>query len=266
MKGECGILCCFLAWSVALYLPVFPGAFHFDDKHVILENEQITDISHVWTYLSHPYPRGVLGASFVLDYALWGGRRPAGFHLTNVLLHGLCAWLLWRILVRRFGEGVGAWVGALLFLAHPIQTQAVAYVSGRSAVLATFFVLLGYLVYDRVRGGGYRDVLRWAGVSCCALLACCSKEIGWVLPAWIMLDLFVRGKECPRPWGTVPGLRVLGLGFPSRFLRCFAPPSPHARRLARGTTPLLESSWKSGPARQSRLRTGTLRSIILMKP
>ena len=70
------------------------------------------------------------------------GPAPFGFHVTNVLLHMLNVVLLFQ-LARRFARiGLAAFAAAALFAVHPMMTEAVGYISGRSEVLcATFFML-----------------------------------------------------------------------------------------------------------------------------
>jgi hypothetical protein len=76
--------------------------------------------------------------SFQINYAL-GGLAPFGYHLGNLLLHFgsvlLVAWAIFGITKNR----ATAIITALLFAVHPINVEAVAWVSGRKDVLAAFF-------------------------------------------------------------------------------------------------------------------------------
>ena len=109
-----------------------------------------------------------MNLSYAIDRALWGA-EPFGFHLTNVLLHMLNVALLFRVAwhvaddrrssrpsdLRPAAPIIVAFAGASLFAVHPLMTEAVGYISGRSEVLcATFF--LGALLCARrwMRGGG----------------------------------------------------------------------------------------------------------------
>jgi hypothetical protein len=103
------------------------------------------------------YPIPVTVASFALDWALWpAASRAAGLHLTNVLLHIACALCLLRLLRRATGMGA-ALAGALLFLLHPAQVEAVAFVTGRKDLLATLLSLLAL--------GGLIDLAGLAGLA-----------------------------------------------------------------------------------------------------
>jgi len=88
--------------------------------------------------------------------------RPFGYHLTNVIVHGLNAFLVFRLaagllenIESRKRRVVSITAGAL-FLLHPSHSEAVVWISGRADLLATLFVLLSlltYLVYEERRRG-----------------------------------------------------------------------------------------------------------------
>lgn len=98
--------------------------------------------------------------SYALDFALWGG-APAGFHLTNVLLHALGAVLVFRLLevllenggAPQAGRRAAAAFGALLFALHPLRVESVSWVSERSDVLAGVFALAAALAWLDERPG-----------------------------------------------------------------------------------------------------------------
>lgn len=124
-----------------------------------------------------------------LDYLLWG-MNPQGYHLTNLLLHVLAAFLLFtllRKLFRSFGEGgdLAAAAGALLFAIHPLRVESVAWVTERRDMVSTCFFLLSILAYFRSREGSYG---RWLAASLgCFLLALLSKSIVLTLPAVLLI-------------------------------------------------------------------------------
>jgi len=134
----------------------------------------------------------VTRASFALEAPLWrsrtGGLSPTGFHLTNLLLHGLCALLLLRLLFvvfpRRPTIALGA---AICFAVHPIHTGTVSALMGRADLLATFFCLLAALAWRRY------DADRPVWLPLAAILwwlALLSKESALGLPlALILLDV-----------------------------------------------------------------------------
>ncbi len=119
--------------------------------------------------------------SIAADHALWG-ERAAGFHLTNVVLHGGVTWLVWW-LVRPLAGPSAALAAALVFGLHPLQSAVVCWISARADLLSAGLVVLGLGAHLRAgqegrRAGGWR----WLTIGCCAL-APLAKETGVVLPA-----------------------------------------------------------------------------------
>ena len=103
-----------------------------------------------------PGIRPFLKFSYALNWTVHSG--PFGFHLFNVLVHVVNTILVYRLL-RTLAEGQvelqwAPLIGALLFALHPVQTEAVTYISGRSVSLMALFYLcsvLAWLRADRFR-------------------------------------------------------------------------------------------------------------------
>src|SRR5207245_2566097 len=88
--------------------------------------------------------------SFSLEYPLWR-RWPGGYRLTNLLLHALNGFLLF-ILARALLRSVpAAWAASALYLAHPVHTEPVVGIAGRSELLAAMFFLLAWICFRRRR-------------------------------------------------------------------------------------------------------------------
>src|SRR4030067_1238696 len=92
------------------------------------------------------YYRPIINLSYSIDYWIWG-LNPFGFHLTNVLLHTLTGILLYLVLIRVLALEPVAFLSAIFFLAHPIHTEAVSWISGRADMVFTLFYLLSLLFY-----------------------------------------------------------------------------------------------------------------------
>jgi len=124
-----------------VYLNALHNPFVYDDYHTVVENASIAHVTDVRAIVGGALTRPIVNLSYAIDRATWGA-APLGFHVTNVLLHILNVILLFQ-LARQFGKGeLAAFAGAGLFAVHPMMTEAVGYISGRSEVLcATFFLL-----------------------------------------------------------------------------------------------------------------------------
>ncbi len=180
--------------AVLLFANTLGHEFVFDDVTLIVQNPLVTGLQ--WGELAgfHSY-RPVRTLTYMVNYWL-GGAEPFGYHLVNVLLHGLNVVLVFRFLERLGGTAAWAGWGALFFAVHPVQTAAVAYVSGRKDLLATLFLLGGLLVYL-----AYREKPRPALLVLAFLLfvlGVLSKEVALVFPGLMLLtDLYrnrIRGK------------------------------------------------------------------------
>ncbi|MBN2097573.1 MAG: tetratricopeptide repeat protein [Candidatus Omnitrophica bacterium] len=181
----------FLAYANSLDNP-----FIWDDQNLIVANPYIKDIRLIknlftkdlgyGTQFSNFY-RPLQSLSFELDYYLWG-LKPFGFHLTNLLLHIGCAVMLYflfsLIFPRRKSVGL---ITALFFLVHPVQTEAVTYISGRADSLAGLFILSSLFLYVKHSLCQSRRKSFLLGSSICFILALLSKETALILPFLILL-------------------------------------------------------------------------------
>ena len=117
------------------------------------------------------YYRPLVSLSFALNWVT-SGLDPTGYHLINNSLHVASALLVFLILASATQSPLGAWIGAFLFLIHPLQTEAVTYIAGRSDPLHLFFLLLSlgafWLAEKRGRAGPAGSVRR----RCC----CCWRR------------------------------------------------------------------------------------------
>ncbi|MDP2277338.1 MAG: hypothetical protein Q8K51_03855 [Nitrospirota bacterium] len=156
------------AAAVIIYSNTFHSSFHFDDTPAIVENYAIHrfDIKEIFSTSSRP----ILDITFALNY-YFGKLDVFGYHLINIMLHIVNGILLYFILLftinpplpnpppqgGRAEDGVTQGdmgfshrmplYASLIFIAHPVQTQAVTYIVSRSSVLAATFYLLALLLF-----------------------------------------------------------------------------------------------------------------------
>jgi hypothetical protein len=140
--------------------------------------------------------RPVVMLSFALDHALWGG-AAWGFHLTNLVLHAAVSWSVGTLASTLGASAAAAFASALLFAAHPVQTEAVTYVSGRTDVLCALFAIVGLLLWRRAR----RPLDGWAFASAAAFLtALLCKESAVLVPLVLLVPgAHPTGARVPRP-------------------------------------------------------------------
>ena len=175
--------------TIAVFSPALQNDFvTWDDDRNFVNNAQYrglgwAQLRWMWTtsHMGHYIP--LTWMTFGLDYVLWG-MEPAGYHLTNLLLHAANA-VLTFFLIRRLlsvslptdarderALALSAAVGALLFAVHPLRVESVAWVTERRDVLCGLFCLATLLAYLRAEIDAER---RWyrvsVGLYVCALLS-----------------------------------------------------------------------------------------------
>ncbi len=194
------ILCLLLALAtLALYDPVMRAPFlNYDDQIYVTENAQVrAGLSWntiVWSFRT---PRAVdwhplTWLSYLVDRQMFG-MKPAGYHLTNVLLHTANGVLLYLILAGATGLVWRSWAVAALFALHPINVESVAWIAERKNVLSMFFFLVAlaaYGWYARRPGIG-----RYLAITGAYILALMSKAQVITFPfALLLLDYWPLGR------------------------------------------------------------------------
>jgi len=141
--------------SFLLLLPLLGYGFLSDDFPLIVANPRLQSWSLFFQNLLTPffsfptnpqlhYWRPATLLSYALELRLWG-ISPWGFHLTNILLHTANTLLLYLLLKRFRPEGPLPWTASLLFLLHPAHGENIAWISGRTDLLAFLFLALSLL-------------------------------------------------------------------------------------------------------------------------
>jgi len=118
------------------YANALTASFQFDDWHVIVDHPAVHGLAAWWA--SMPGIRPLLKLSYALNWTL--SSSALSFHLANVAIHAANACLILALLAKRTAR-FAALTTALLFALHPVQTEAVTYVTGRSVSLSALFVL-----------------------------------------------------------------------------------------------------------------------------
>lgn len=214
------VLCALLA--VAVYSNTFTASFQFDDYLYVIDYCRSHTLSDFWP------PHGTryfTYLTFVLNF-MAGGLDTLGYHAVNLFIHAANGFLVYLITSslaaspRLSGKVLPAFgiamLAALLFISHPVQTEAVTYVTQRFASLATLFYLFAVAMYLKYRLSGAQAMPR-AVFYCLALLATymaqVTKEISYTLP-FMMLVLefaFFTGPVLPRILMLVPFLLAMAV-------------------------------------------------------
>lgn len=170
------------AVTATVYYNSLHNEFLFDDLQTIVETQSFGgpgQLAQIFSLLKgNPAYRPIRSASYAFDYAL-SGLDPWGYHLSNIAYHALSATLVYLIAQTLFNRLATALFAASLFTVHPIQTEAVTYLSGRRDVLSGLFVLLGFYLFLRYQRTGRAGYL--ALVLLVYPLAFFSKESGIIL-------------------------------------------------------------------------------------
>jgi hypothetical protein len=190
--------------GAALYSSALSGGFVFDDEALPFRRGFQDD--PLWAWLAGVRP--VLMFSYWLSYIV-SGQDAYGFHVFNLLIHVVNSGLVYMVLFRLLSlagwdsakRQVAAVVGGTVFLIHPLATESVSYIAGRSESLAAFFMLLTYVVFL----GRYPAAISWRrSLAVLALfgMAVATKENAVAMAGVLLLTDLSQ----PQPFST-KGLR-----------------------------------------------------------
>jgi len=187
------IFLAFLFIGFLLYGIVLKGDFIFDDYAVIDNVRQFNfGLKNIFFQL-----RSLAYLSFNLNLALFGN-KPVFYHLFNILIHIVNSFLVYLLLhltlkVSFFKQVKEkrqiCFLGSLIFLIHPLQTQAVSYIAQRMESLAVLFYLSSLYFYIRARV----EKKNWFYPTAIllALFASMTKETSLTLPLAVVLYDFL---------------------------------------------------------------------------
>ena len=253
-----------MLFTLVIYSNIFKAPFVFDDITQIEDKSTIGDLEIFLSpraLLSHS-PRPVVELTFALNYRL-GKLHVFGYHLVNVTIHiinGFLAYILSLVIFKRLTNFLPitqphnsaiplmSLFTALIFVAHPIQTQAITYTVQRYTSMAATFYLLSVLCYfkgriiqqsagdrgQRPEVGGQREkgshgivgensfsfkpLALYVFCFLCGFLALLSKESSVSLPGAILLVEYILFDRTWRGWKRtllwfLPAFAILGVFF-----------------------------------------------------
>jgi len=139
-----------------IYANSLHGKFIWDDEFLIKNNAHIKQ----WAYLpkiftenlgagagrEYNFYRPIQTLTYMIEYSL-GGSKVETYHFSNILLHIAAALCVCWFINILFSNWLLSFLTGILFLTHPVHTEAVAYISGRSDPLSLVFMLLSFIFY-----------------------------------------------------------------------------------------------------------------------
>lgn len=127
------------------------GKFIWDDFNLVRDNRHIRNSSNITGIFTQDIGAGAAEKynfyrplqmfTYMIDYSLWK-LNVKGYHLTNTILHILAALVIYWLIDILFRDNLLSLFTSLFFVACPIHSEAVSYISGRADSLVTLFMLL----------------------------------------------------------------------------------------------------------------------------
>jgi tetratricopeptide (TPR) repeat protein len=190
----------FVILGLAVYWRSFYAPWYLDDYSAIVDNPLVR--SYEGLLDRGISPRIFAHLTFFLNYKL-SGYQPFSYHFVNFAIHLASAWLTLLLAKRVFhGKYSLAYLAGLIFLLHPLQTQAVTYTVQRMTSLSGMFFLFSIYMFvlykelDKKGKGACQKIIFYACALLSATLCMYTKEIGVTLPLAVFLfDYFFMARK-----------------------------------------------------------------------
>jgi len=231
-SNHCLVLLLLFLLAFLLYHHVLQGEFVSDDFMNIVDSDAIRDPFNPLRIWQGLHTRFLVGWTFSWNY-YFGGLNPGGYHVVNVLVHVLNAFMVYcltlltlntPLLKPQYSSSVSrkiSFLASLLFLCHPIQTQGVTFVTQRFVLMSTLFYLMTLTFYILSRTSGQKRYFVLALLSMALGVFCKENMLTLPLALW-GADFFFWPKEKGRvveslkrvvPFVLLAGLIPLMLAF-----------------------------------------------------
>lgn len=181
-----------------VYSNSLSGDFLWDDEAFVINNAYVKDWSRAGMIFAGDsgagasvvlnFYRPLQVFSCLIDYSFWG-MNPFGYHLTCVILHILVALAVYLLIRLLFSSTPLAFFSAILFCVHPVNSEAVAYISGRADLLSALFILLCLIFY--IKNTRSQRLAYFVPVFFACLLAFLSKENSLIIVPLILLYHYI---------------------------------------------------------------------------
>lgn len=206
------------------YVTIFSEFCLLDDRDVILGLSNIEHFDLVTIFFpnsaSGGYYRPLIGVFYLVDRFVWG-LEPRILHFENIVFHLVNVVLFFLISTELMKKEVNKprflpLLAALFFAAHPIATESVNWISGRTDLLSGIFLLLATLILIRFRE--QRFWYYWLAIYFCVLIGVLAKEtaIAFIFVAFFLLNMKneIGGwKNNASGSDSLKGIALLTVGF-----------------------------------------------------
>lgn len=194
-----------ILWTIIVYLNTLTNGFVFDDETTVTNNILIRSLTNIGFLFSEGYftlsseesYRPFVTFTYMIDYFLWE-LNPAGYHLTNLILHILSVFSLYLLIVNLWKDSTFALIASAVFALTPVNTEAVNAISFREDLLITPLCLFSLITHRNLQIPNLpetkRRIIKLAS-SMLYLLALFSKEMAIVLPLIAMVIDYHREKK-----------------------------------------------------------------------
>jgi tetratricopeptide (TPR) repeat protein len=202
--------------GVVVYLPALANGFtNWDDPGYVVENPHLGPLDlHflAWAFTTFRQANWnpLTWLSLGIDHALWG-LDPLGYHLSNVLLHGVTILIVVLLVGTLFARVRGAWDGrcqvaaatvGLIFAVHPLHVESVAWVTERKDVLCGVFYVLAVFCYLRFAERHSR--MQYLASLAAFAMALSAKPMAVSLPlVLLILDAYPLARLTRSGWTRV---------------------------------------------------------------
>ena len=210
-----------LVATFACYLPATQCDYIWDDDDYVIENKTLRSaegLKQIWFQVgATPQYYPMVHTTYWVEYQLWG-LDPTGYHVVNILLHGINAILIWKLL--QFLQVPGSLLAGLLFALHPVHVESVAWITERKNTLSGLFYLLSAWCFLRTILRSAEEKFSKPLYLASLLLfgaALLSKSVTATLPAALLLIVVWKRRKFNRS-DILPVLPMLIAAIPMAII------------------------------------------------
>jgi Tetratricopeptide repeat. len=203
----------FLFFIFVLYGNSLSGTFLIDDTFLVRDNPFIESLPNFISYFTsgtETFGRPVRLLSFYLDTALFG-KSTIGYHISNILYYTAFCILAYFFCQLLFENKYLSFMVTLIFIAHPLHTEGVAYISGRKDILGGLLGFASLIFFIKYLKNSKRVYSLLAFLF--FLLAINAKETYAILPVLFLAIGYYHGEEIKKHKALLGGLSIVALLF-----------------------------------------------------